>query len=68
MTGHLLDLVPRPGRTGVPGVWAAGNAIDPHAQVIAAADASPAAAIDINTTASKTTPARPPTTSPAATR
>ncbi|MEU4623922.1 NAD(P)/FAD-dependent oxidoreductase [Actinoplanes sp. NPDC023801] len=38
----------RTGRTGVPGVWAAGNAVDPRAQVITAAGAGSAAAIDIN--------------------
>ena len=36
------------GRTGVPGVWAAGNIVDPRAQVITAADAGSAAAIAIN--------------------
>jgi thioredoxin reductase len=38
----------RTGRTGVPGVWAAGNAVDPRAQVITAAGAGSAAAIDLN--------------------
>jgi pyruvate/2-oxoglutarate dehydrogenase complex dihydrolipoamide dehydrogenase (E3) component len=38
----------RTGRTNVPGVWAAGNAVDPRAQVITAAGAGSAAAIDIN--------------------
>ena len=38
----------RSGRTSVPGVWGAGNAIDPRAQVITAAGAGSAAAIDIN--------------------
>jgi thioredoxin reductase len=38
----------RTGRTTVPGVWAAGNAVDPRAQVITAAGAGSAAAIDIN--------------------
>ena len=37
------------GRTSVPGVWAAGNIVDPRAQVITAAGAGSAAAIDINT-------------------
>jgi thioredoxin reductase len=37
------------GRTSVPGVWAAGNAVDPRAQVITAASAGSIAAIDINT-------------------
>jgi thioredoxin reductase len=36
------------GRTSVPGVWAAGNVVDPRAQVITAAGAGSAAAIDIN--------------------
>ncbi|GLZ80382.1 thioredoxin reductase [Actinorhabdospora filicis] len=37
------------GRTSVPGVWAAGNVIDPRAQVITAAGQGSAAAIAINT-------------------
>lgn len=36
------------GRTSVPGVWAAGNIVDPRAQVIIAAGAGSAAAIDLN--------------------
>ena len=36
------------GRTSAPGVWAAGNAVDPRAQVITAAGAGSAAAIAIN--------------------
>lgn len=36
------------GRTSVPGVWAAGNVVDPRAQVITAAGAGSAAAIGIN--------------------
>ena len=36
------------GRTSVPGVWAAGNAVDPRAQVISAAGAGSAAAIALN--------------------
>jgi thioredoxin reductase len=36
------------GRTSVPGVWGAGNAVDPRAQVITAAGAGSAAAIAIN--------------------
>lgn len=36
------------GRTAVPGVWAAGNAVDPRAQVITAAGQGSAAAIGIN--------------------
>jgi thioredoxin reductase len=38
----------RAGRTNVPGVWVAGNAADPRAQVITAAGAGSAAAIAIN--------------------
>ena len=37
------------GRTSVPGVWAAGNAVDARAQVITAASAGSVAAIAINT-------------------
>ena len=36
------------GRTSTPGVWAAGNIVDPRAQVITAAGAGSAAAIAIN--------------------
>ena len=36
------------GRSSVPGVWAAGNVIDPRAQVITAAGAGSAAAIALN--------------------
>jgi thioredoxin reductase len=36
------------GRTTVPGVWAAGNVVDPRAQVITAAGAGSAAAIAVN--------------------
>lgn len=36
------------GRTSVPGVWAAGNAVNPRAQVITAAGEGSAAAISIN--------------------
>jgi thioredoxin reductase len=36
------------GRTSVPGVWAAGNLVDPRAQVITAAGAGSAAAIALN--------------------
>jgi thioredoxin reductase len=36
------------GFTSVPGVWAAGNVVDPRAQVIMAAGAGSAAAIAIN--------------------
>ena len=37
------------GRTSVPGVWAAGNVIDPRAQVVTAAGQGSAAAIALNT-------------------
>lgn len=40
--------VDRTGRTSVPGVWAAGNVVDPRAQVITAAGAGSAAAIALN--------------------
>jgi thioredoxin reductase len=43
-----FPLVDAFGRTSVPGVWAAGNAADPRAQVITAAGAGSAAAIAIN--------------------
>lgn len=36
------------GRTSIPGVWAAGNVVDPRAQVITSAGAGSAAAIAIN--------------------
>jgi thioredoxin reductase len=36
------------GRTSTPGVWAAGNLVDPRAQVIAAAGTANAAAIGLN--------------------
>src|SRR5919206_3852913 len=36
------------GRTSIPGVWAAGNLVDPRAQVITAAGAGSAAAIALN--------------------
>ncbi|PZG52180.1 thioredoxin reductase [Spongiactinospora gelatinilytica] len=38
----------RTGRTGVPGVWAAGNVIDPRAQVITAAGMGATAAFALN--------------------
>jgi thioredoxin reductase len=41
-------IVNGPGRTTTAGVWAAGNVVDPRAQVITAAGAGSAAAIDIN--------------------
>ncbi len=40
--------VDRTGRTSAVGVWAAGNVVDPRAQVISAAGAGSAAAIAIN--------------------
>lgn len=40
-------LVDRAGRTSIPGVWGAGNAVDPRAQVITSAGAGSAAAIAI---------------------
>jgi thioredoxin reductase len=43
-----FPVVDRTGRTSAPGVWAAGNAADPRAQVITAAGAGSAAAIAIN--------------------
>ena len=43
-----FPVVDRTGRTSVPGVWAAGNAVDPRAQVITAAGAGSAAAIAVN--------------------
>jgi thioredoxin reductase len=36
------------GRTSIPGIWAAGNVVDPRAQVITAAGAGSAAAIALN--------------------
>mgnify|MGYP000930822018 CR=1 FL=1 len=41
-------VVDRSGATTVPGVWGAGNAVDPRAQVITAAGQGSAAAIAIN--------------------
>jgi thioredoxin reductase len=41
-------IVDGPGRTSTVGVWAAGNVVDPRAQVITAAGAGSAAAIAIN--------------------
>ena len=43
-----FPLVDGTGLTSVPGVWAAGNAADPRAQVITSAGAGSAAAIAIN--------------------
>ncbi|MCU1380661.1 MAG: dependent oxidoreductase [Acidimicrobiales bacterium] len=45
-TGFVI--VDATGRTSTPGVWAAGNVVDPRAQVITAAGAGSAAAIAIN--------------------
>ena len=45
---HGWVVVDATGRTSVPGVWAAGNAVNPRAQVIAAAGEGSAAAIAIN--------------------
>ena len=45
---HGWVTVDATGRTSVPGVWAAGNAVNPRAQVITAAGEASAAAIDIN--------------------
>jgi thioredoxin reductase len=44
-----LVIADREGRTSVPGVWAAGNATNPRAQVVTAAGEGSAAAIAINT-------------------
>lgn len=41
-------LVDRTGRTSLDGLWAAGNVVDPRAQVITSAGAGSAAAIAIN--------------------
>ncbi len=46
--GSGLAVVDGTWRTTVPGVWAAGNVVDPRAQVITAAGAGSAAAIAIN--------------------
>jgi thioredoxin reductase len=43
-----FPVVDATGRTSVPGVWAAGNVVDPRAQVITSAGAGSAAAIAIN--------------------
>ena len=45
---HAPILVDATGRTSIPGVWAAGNAVDPRAQVITAAGQGSAAAIALN--------------------
>nr|WP_243715479.1 FAD-dependent oxidoreductase [Micromonospora sp. KC207] len=46
--GNGWVVVDQTGRTSVPGVWAAGNAVDPRAQVITAAGAGSAAAIALH--------------------
>ncbi|MFF5137982.1 FAD-dependent oxidoreductase [Micromonospora sp. NPDC000121] len=46
--GNGWVVVNQRGRTSVPGVWAAGNAVDPRAQVITAAGAGSAAAIALH--------------------
>jgi hypothetical protein len=46
--GDGLPLVDATGRTSAFGAWAAGNVVDPRAQVIASAGAANAAAIAIN--------------------
>ena len=46
--GAGFPIVDGTGRTSVPGVWAAGNAVDPRLQVITSAGAGSAAAIAIN--------------------
>ncbi|HEX4490268.1 MAG TPA: NAD(P)/FAD-dependent oxidoreductase [Acidimicrobiia bacterium] len=43
-----LVVVGRDGRTSTPGVWAAGNVVDPRGSVIAAAGAAATAAMSIN--------------------
>ena len=48
LDGAGFPVTDHTGRTTVPGVWAAGNAADPRAQVITAAGAASAAAIAIN--------------------
>ena len=45
---HGWAVVDSTGKTTVPGVWAAGNAVNPRAQVITAAGEGSAAAIAIN--------------------
>jgi thioredoxin reductase len=45
---HGWVVVDKTGRTSVAGVWAAGNVVDPRAQVITAAGAGSAAAIALN--------------------
>ncbi len=48
LNGAGFPIVDAAGRTGVPGVWAAGNVADPRAQVVTSAGAGSAAAIAIN--------------------
>ncbi|MFN8028403.1 MAG: NAD(P)/FAD-dependent oxidoreductase [Acidimicrobiia bacterium] len=46
--GDGFAVVDRDGRTSVPGVWAAGNLVDPRGSVISAAGAAAASAMAIN--------------------
>jgi thioredoxin reductase len=48
LDGDGFAVVDRDGRTSAPGVWAAGNVVDPRASVIAAAGAAATAAMAIN--------------------
>ena len=48
VAANAWAVVDNTGRTSVPGVWAAGNVVDPRAQVITAAGAGSAAAIALN--------------------
>jgi thioredoxin reductase len=48
INGDGFVVVDRDGRTSTPGVWAAGNVVDPRAPVIAAAGAASTAAMAIN--------------------
>jgi thioredoxin reductase len=48
LSGNGWAVVDAVGRTSVPGVWAAGNAVDPRVQVITAAGAGSAAAIALH--------------------
>jgi thioredoxin reductase len=46
--GNGWVIIDQTGRTSVPGIWAAGNAVDPRAQVVTAAGAGSAAAIALH--------------------
>ncbi len=48
VTAEGFAVVDRDGRTSTPGVWAAGNVVDPRASVIAAAGAAATAAMAVN--------------------